>query len=272
MHRRVITPESCSDIPLEEGESFRIDYLTALFIVRKKYILQSGIKRLGYFWSVLEPVLGAMVFVWIFTIIRASEPNWILSVFIGFGMIGGFNTGVRYSMSPRVDEGGLRIERVRARALVLSRIMGMFLDSIFASSGVVLACLLMGADPIGVILLPFLNFLLAISTFSIFSILTPLALKIPDIVPIVNLTGMVMFFGSPVLYPLSLTTGLHRELNLYNPLCYFMEPIRLLTGAGEDIDLLIPEFALFLAIFFPISIALSLPKIDKLRWGVSSWS
>ena len=146
MDHRIITPENCEDTS-GRAESLRIDFLSALFIVRKKYILSSGIRRLGYFWNFLEPVLGAMVFVWIFTILRAHEPDWINSVFIGFGLIGGYNVGLRYAMNSRVDEGGLRIERVRARALVLSRVLGMMLDSIFSASGVALALLLLGADP-----------------------------------------------------------------------------------------------------------------------------
>ena len=54
-----------------------------------------------------------------------------------------------------------------------------------------------------------------------------------------------MFFGSPVLYPMSNMSGLHYTINEYNPLSYFIEISRYLMDLDSEIMNLDPRLDSF---------------------------
>ena len=82
----------------------------------------------------------------------------------------------------------------------------------------------------------------------------------------------LLFYASPVLYSFDQTSGLHKVLNSYNPIMYFIELHRgTITGnfAFEEINQLIILSILFLLILMSIR---GYRTIDKVRWEVSTWS
>jgi ABC-type polysaccharide/polyol phosphate export permease len=81
-----------------------------------------------------------------------------------------------------------------------------------------------------------------------------------------------MFFGSPVLYPMSETSGLHYRINEFNPFAYFAEATRHYSGLDAvffDIDpyVMIPVVSIVLILAIR-----GYTLLDRLRWEVSSWS
>ena len=96
--------------------------------------------------------------------------------------------------------------------------------------------------------------------------------RIPDLGNIINYILLLMFFASPVLYPLNMAEGLHLEINKYNPFVYFVESMREYSNLGSmifEIDIRITA-----AILFLISVIsfYGYKNMDNIRWEVSTWS
>ena len=96
--------------------------------------------------------------------------------------------------------------------------------------------------------------------------------RIPDVNNIIKYFMLLMFFGSPVLYPMVMTSGLHYKINEYNPFSYFVETVRYYA----DLESVILDFSpTLLSIIILMTLLLSFRgyyQIDRLRWEVSSWS
>ena len=116
---RIITPQSCVEKNERIREASLLDIKRARFIVKKKFGAIAGSRRLGQIWLVLDPLIMGLVYFFVFTVIR-NNPNPV-SMFIGITYVrllqlalrNGFNNGVDYT-------GGIKIERVRTRVLLMS--------------------------------------------------------------------------------------------------------------------------------------------------------
>ena len=125
---RVITPSSCTEVPINAREALIIDLKRARFIVRKKFRVIAGSKRLGQLWLVIDPLIISLMYFLVFTVIRYNpDPR---SLFLGITYIrilqlalkNGFNNSIDYT-------GGIKIERVSSRCLLLSEWYLIFLNT-----------------------------------------------------------------------------------------------------------------------------------------------
>jgi len=97
--------------------------------------------------------------------------------------------------------------------------------------------------------------------------------RMPDLYPIVNnYFLLLMFFGSPAFYSMTLTNGLHYRINEFNPFAYFVEGVRYACGSVSEITEL--SISLTAGVTFTV-IFLSFrgySSLDRQRWEASSWS
>ena len=102
----------CLEIPADKKRSHRIDIASgAQFLVKKKRLIgMTGIQRLGLLSVIIEPIIGSFVFLGVIWLISGSPGNAI-SLFLGFGLLGGFNAGLNVAQGPDFNDGGLNIER-----------------------------------------------------------------------------------------------------------------------------------------------------------------
>ena len=164
------------------------------------------------------------------------------------------------------------IDRVSSRAVIIGKISILFVDSIFIISGISSVLFFFyDVEILPILLMTFLSAVIVICSHSLYSVFQPIVIMIPDTAKILRFSGLAVFFGSPVLYPLGMTTGLHRTISLYNPFSYFVEPVRYFAINSEDVFLLIPEVALAYCLFFTILIILSIRRIEQIRWRTSTW-
>ena len=96
--------------------------------------------------------------------------------------------------------------------------------------------------------------------------------RIPDIGNLINHFLLLMFFASPVLYPMYMTTGIHYEINKFNPFSYFVEIVRECANLESVIyDIGYNKIFIISAIIVLISVK-GFISLDKIRWEVSTWS
>lgn len=270
--KRVLNSEFCKEIGELGPNDIKLDNNRMKFILKKKFRHMSGRRRLGLIWLVLDPIVVSVVYLFIFTVLRASTR--VESIFIGITLFRLMQVSLKLGMNSVKDfTGGLKAERVRTRVLTGAMIRYRIIDNLLQSGGVALI-LFIGYDVslsgIGIFLL--LAQLIGFLSEGVGMNLAPMAKKIPDVTNIVTYVLMILFYASPALYPLSFTTGIHYYLNTLHPFTYFVETSRYF--AGVDSELLNLDLRIF-GVFFIILVFLiwrGYSLIDNLRWRMTTWS
>jgi len=165
---------------------------------------------LGYSWAIIEPLLLALVYSFVFgVIVGRSDPLYPAIVMIGV---------IGWSLFSRCLTGTTKTLVTNASLFQFTKIP----KSVFAVSNMLtnyfLSCVsLLALIPFiylndlaiqsTYLLIPVYLFLLALCGTSLGLILAPGAVKIPDLVNIVNFVARVGFFLSPVMWTYSMLTG-----------------------------------------------------------------
>ena len=269
---RSISYERCVDIGPLPSDEINLDRDRSHFILMRKVRSLAGQRRLGVAWLVLDPVAVSLVFLFVFTVINASiRPE---SLFIGRGLYGIFRTSFKSGADAVKDfSGGLKSERVRTRVLTASLIKYRLLDNTLQSVGVAAVLFFgLGTNIEGTIAFMISAQILGFMAEGFALNLALFQRRVPDFSNIVTYFLLVMFFGSPALYPMSSTSGLHYRVNEFNPFTYFAEATRhyaKLDSVVFDIDPLIMISITSIVIIFSFR---GFSLLDRLRWEVSSWS
>ena len=79
-----------------------------------------------------------------------------------------------------------------------------------------------------------------------------------------------MFFVSPVLYSFNQTTGIHREICIYNPATYFIEFSRFVVGTETGIESLSLVGFTLLILTGVLLFIFGTSKMDGIRWANSN--
>jgi len=267
-----ITSESCSEENSLTEDEIRLDRSRANFILRRKIRGMAGRKRLGSLWMVLHPVMLSLVYLFVFTVIR-SNPNSV-NIFIGISMFNIFSSSIKSGVNSVSDfSGGIKGERVRTRVVTRAMLNYRMVDVLLQSSGVsVILVLFLEVEIIGVMCFICLCAILGIMA-ELFALNLSLAVRrVPDISNFIDYALMLMFFGSPVLYPMSMTDGLHRTINEYNPFSFFVEAARKFVEVESVIDEILGLEAFVILLIIGILSVRGYYTLDRLRWEVSSWS
>ena len=269
---RVITPSSCTEVPINAREALIIDLKRARFIVRKKFRVIAGSKRLGQLWLVIDPLIISLMYFLVFTVIRYNpDPR---SLFFGnhlypnstISFKNGFNNSIDYT-------GGIKIERVSSRCLLLSEWYLIFLNTFFMCFGVSLLFLfIFDSNFLDIIVFFALAIILYVMWYGLGSFFSPIGRHIPDTKSLVSYFGMLMFFASPALYSLGETQGHHRSISLINPFSFIVEACRLLVLNSEDFYLLDTSLGLVYGGLFLSFFIFSILRFDRNRWRFSTWS
>ena len=269
---RVITSKSCKEVGVLGPEEIKLDRNRMKFILKKRFRHLSGRKRLGLVWIVLDPIVISLVYLFVFTVLRASTS--VQTVFIGITLFRLTQNSLKTGMNSIQDfTGGLKAERVRTRVLTGSMIRYRIIDNLLQSLGVALI-LYIGYD---VSLFGTASFLIIAQIIGFLSEgvgmnLAPLSKKIPDLINVVNYILMILFFAAPALYPLSSTQGIHYKLNEFHPFTYFVESARYLMGEQSEILNLDNRIFGFFLVVLVLLIIRGYSLIDKLRWRMTTWS
>ena len=223
-------------------------------------------------WLILDPVVISLVYLFVFTVIR-SNPNPTI-LFIGISMFNIFSKSVKSGVSSISDfSGGLKAERVRTRVLTASMFQYRIIDSLLQSVGVsVILYFGIGISLFGVLSFIILSTILGILAEGFGLNIAIHAKRTPDLSNIVNYILLLMFFGSPALYSMTITEGLHYRINELNPFTYFVEFARKNAGAESAIDDLIGMEMYCICVILSVLAIRGYRTLDRQRWEISSWS
>lgn len=269
---RVITPEKCEEFPRDQTEARSLDFKRAKFIVRKNFRSIAGSRRLGEIWLILDPLIVSMVYFFVFTVIRHNTNP--ASLFLGITYVRILQMGLRNGFNNSVDySGGIKIERVRTRVILTSEYLLSVTNTFFMCFGVsIVFAIFFDSDILETVALFLIALPLYVMWYGIGSFFSPIGVRIPDTRALVSYFGMLMFFGSPALYSLGQTSGLHRAVCLYNPFSFFVEFARFYILGSEDYKLLDANIGISYLIIFTLILGISIKRYDWNRWRFSTWS
>ena len=130
---------SYSDSPNDEEK--RANRSRVWFITSKRFREVVGRKKLGFIWLLLDPVLMSSVYLFVFTVLRASVSGE--SIFIGISLIRIFQVSIKSGLNAVKDfSGGIKAERIRTEVLTNSMIFYRSIDTLFQSLGTVIILLI----------------------------------------------------------------------------------------------------------------------------------
>jgi len=272
LQEREISHKGCFEKKKLTSEELSLDKARIRFILISKFRKIAGKQKLGIIWMGVDPIVTSLIYLFVFTVIRAN-PN-PETIFIGITLFRILQTSVKNGVESIQDfSGGLLSERVRTRVLIIAMIKYRLLDNLLQSIGVAL-----------VLLIYFESFYHGVIGFLIISQIlgllgegfglnfSKLSHSIPDIKKIIHYILMIGFFASPALYPMSQCRGIHYKINEYNPFAYFVEISRDLLNLDSvfwELDHIV--FTIMISILIIMTIN-GYNRIDNLRWRISSWT
>ena len=188
---RKISRDGCIEYPTDEKEARRLDFKRARFIVKKKDLALAKSYRLGAIWNMLDPLILSLVYLFVFSVIRyRPEPG---SLMIGLALIKGLQQNLVYGATSSLDyTAGIKIERVRTRAIIMAELMYVIQQSFYVSLGTLGVLFILNASwPIFPIF-PIICVLNGLTWYSIGKMLSAVVIRIPDFGKFVSYFGMLI--------------------------------------------------------------------------------
>jgi len=264
------TPERCLDDPADRVSARRLDWNRSMLIVRRSIANKTLGTKFGFIWLILDPLAISLVYLFVFAVIRYQEAPAV--IFIGLGMLRGMQKALQDGASPASlssMHGGFSVFRVRTRVPVTAMILQVGLDSFLMGIGITAVLITLDVSVFASFLFIPLLFISNMLWFGIGLFLLRFTSRVPDLNKILTYVSMGMFFASPVLYSLDRTTGIHRELNFFNPLTYAIEFSRWTCDISNGFDLL-PVWGYAAIILAGMALlSVSIRKVDSIRWKFS---
>jgi ABC-2 type transport system permease protein len=217
---------------------------------------------LGYLWSLLRPLMLFAVLLVVFTqVFRIGSnvenyPVLLLFNIVVFGFFQESTTAAVYSIVNQ--EATVRKTQFPRLVIPLAVVMTALFNLALNLVAVFIFILAFGVSPAWTwLLLPFLLALLFVFTIAVSMILSSLFVRFRDVAIIWSVVVTALFYGTPVLYPLSAVPDRFRDIVLLNPLTPIFQQARhwvidpsaasASEAAGGTLQLLAP-LAIFLAV------------------------
>ena len=268
----LINPKICKDIgPISNLEK-NLDNERTKYIIRKEFRRLSGRKKLGLLWLIFDPMATTLVYFLVLQVFRTNVNAE--SMIIGITMFRIFTASIKSGMNALSDfSGGIKAERIRTSVLLKAKFGYRIIDTSLQCLGVIIILILgFSTNFIGLLALFFSCQILGILSEGFGLSFSLIVKRIPDLGNLINYFLLLMFFASPVLYPMNMTTGMHYEINRFNPFSYFVEIVRECADLGSVIyDIGDNRIFIISAIIVLISIK-GFSSLDKIRWEISTWS
>ncbi len=187
---------------------------------------------LGYVWSLLRPLLLFAVLLFVFTKIfrlGSTVPNYPVLLLFNIVLFSFFQESTTTGVTSVVAQEGIVRKTQFPRlviplSVVLTGLMNLGLNMI----AVFAFLLAYGVDPMWTwLLLPVILLPLTILTAAVAMLLSALYVKFRDMLIIWTVAASVLFYGSPVLYPIDIpTTEGFRAALMANPIAVILEQAR----------------------------------------------
>jgi ABC-2 type transport system permease protein len=191
----------------------RLPFIVIADLVRSRHLLRLLVKRdlnaryrrayLGYAWAVLEPLLLAMVYTFIFTIlVGSSDPLYSVKIvvgIIGWSLFSRSLTTSTKSLSSSINL--FQFARVPKTVFATSGTLTNVVLSVISLTSLV-PFFIINDLPVSasLVLVPLWLGLISFTGWSIGLLLAPIACKVPDVLNLINFLVRAGFFLSPVMW------------------------------------------------------------------------
>ena len=215
--------------PIEELVDLREQSGVLYAFVQRELKVRYKRSVLGFFWTMLQPLLMLVVLTLVFTRpFGAAAPAYPVFLLPGLLLWNFFvQTVTRIASEVAAGVDLWRRVRVPRTALALATVCSGFLNLVFASVAVVIALAFFRPLHLGPVLtLPVTAILTAMFTLGIALMLAAVALYFPDIADILSLVLPAVMFATPVIYPRHIIDARIAAAIAWNPLTLFVEAFR----------------------------------------------
>jgi lipopolysaccharide transport system permease protein len=160
---------------------------------------------LGFFWSILSPFLLAFVLYFVFKNLFKQEQNYAANLILGIMVWRFFATGTAMSLGAIVSKGSLVTKVfIPRQILVLSSLLANLFTSIMELIVLLpILFVMMGHLPITAVLFPLVSILYFWLVYGIGLLLAALYVYFRDLGHIWDVLVNLLFFCSPIIYPMS---------------------------------------------------------------------
>ena len=217
---------------------------------------------LGYVWSLVRPLMLFAVLLFVFTKIfriGSNVPHYELMLLLNIVLFSFFQEATQNAVTSVVAQEGVVRKTQFPRlviplSVVLTGVFNLSLNLIVVFAFIVI----WGVDPtwswllFGVALA-----LIFVFTCAVSMMLSALYVRFRDVLIIWSVMATVLFYGTPILYPIEIVPEQYRSAMLVNPLAPIFEQIRVwvidpsapsaVAAAGGHLELL-PAAALFVVV------------------------
>ncbi len=194
---------------------------------------------LGYVWSLLKPLLTFTVLYVVFTrILQMGQgiPHYAIDLLLGVVVWTFFTEATATGLHSLVAKGDLiRKVNIPKFPIVLSAVFSAFINFML-NLLVVFAFALLTKSKIsgaGICLFPLVVVELLLFSIPIAFVLAALFVKYRDIAYIWDAIIQVMFYATPIIYPLSMVSKKMVQIIALNPMAQIIQSARWLLVAGE---------------------------------------
>jgi ABC-type polysaccharide/polyol phosphate export permease len=214
---------------LEIRELFRFRWVT-ISVVRSTILLRYRRSLLGFFWSLLNPILNYVVVGCVFFLLsRGVTPNYFVYMFTGSAIYNLIATSV--NLSPMImigNEHYIKKIYLPKTIFVLNAILLELVNFVFSLGALLILGVLFGKIHLSLALLslPGVIFLVVLFNFGLASILSVGAVFFRDLIHIVPIFTQACFFATPILYEMGLIPVKFQFLMAYNPFYHIVQCFR----------------------------------------------
>jgi lipopolysaccharide transport system permease protein len=210
---------------------------------------------LGFFWSILSPFLLAFVLYFVFRKIFKTDVNYAAYLLVGIMVWRFFSSGTTMCLQSIVSKASLVTKVYIPRDIlvlstVLANIFTSFLELIILLP---IIFVLLGRIPVTAILFPFVYLLYFWLVYGIGLMLAALYVYFRDLSHLWEVLVNILFYCSPIIYPMSMVPAELVPLYMLNPLTQIITIYRdvMITGVLPSLGsvLLVIGFG---ALFFVI--------------------
>ena len=186
---------------------------------------------LGYLWSLVRPLLLFAVLLFVFTkIFRVGSgvPNYPVLLLLGIVLFSFFQEATTTAVTSVVAQEGIVRKTQFPRLVIPTTVVLTALYNLCLNLVVVFAFVLAyGVDPMwSWLLFPFALLALFVLTTAVSMLLSVLYVRFRDIAIIWAVLSQVLFYATPILYPITIVPEKYRDLLFINPLAPIFEQVR----------------------------------------------
>jgi lipopolysaccharide transport system permease protein len=223
----VIAPPRRLSWPVGELWEFRD---LVYFLTKRELQIRYKQSYFGVAWAVLQPLALAFIFALVFGTFFHADYGLPTAVFVVSGIVPWLFTGQAVQMGANslvVDSDLISKVYFPRLALPIAKALSLVIDLVISFAVVIVVALIYGVSIEATIwLVPAFLLLSVVTTFALASLLAAINVKYRDVQLVTPMLVQVLFFLTPVVYPISFIPGDWKYLYAVNPLSSAIDGIR----------------------------------------------